>query len=86
MTDLLLRELYWRHTKETVKGEYQIPECVEDLVLMDFDEIESVLYADARDEGSGHHVLLHPIANACKQEPNLVFAALFCTTWAWTTD
>eukprot|EP00029_Vermamoeba_vermiformis_P008911 TRINITY_DN4297_c1_g1_i1.p1 TRINITY_DN4297_c1_g1~~TRINITY_DN4297_c1_g1_i1.p1 ORF type:complete len:1047 (+),score=234.72 TRINITY_DN4297_c1_g1_i1:95-3235(+) len=52
LTDLLLRELYWRHTKETVKGEYQIPDCVEDLVLMDFDEIESVLYSDARDEGA----------------------------------
>jgi SNF2 family DNA or RNA helicase len=52
LSDLLLRELYWRHTKETVKGEYQIPDCVEDLVLMEFDEIESVLYADARDEGT----------------------------------
>ncbi len=52
LSDLMLRELYWRHTKETVKGEYQIPECVEDLVLMDFDEIESALYSDARDEGT----------------------------------
>jgi len=49
--DLIFRELYWRHTKETVKGEYQIPDCVEDLVLMDFDEIEAALYADARSEG-----------------------------------
>ena len=52
MSDLLLRELYWRHTKETVKGEYQIPDCVEDLVLMEFDEIEAALYTDACTDGT----------------------------------
>lgn len=47
LSDLLLREFYWRHTKETVKDEYKIPKIVEELVLLEFDEIEAAIYADA---------------------------------------
>lgn len=56
----MLRELYWRHTKVggitfdqffdflqvSVQGEYKVPDYVEDLVLVEFDEIEKVLYAN----------------------------------------
>jgi hypothetical protein len=34
-----------------VQGEYKIPTYVEDLVLVEFDEIEKALYADERKEG-----------------------------------
>jgi hypothetical protein len=67
----MVRELYWRHTKETVKGEYEIPECVEDLVLMEFDEIESALYADARDEGMAHtaaELIIYMLASDSKSQ------------------
>ncbi len=44
IVDVLLRTLYWRHTKESVKGEYEIPDCVEDLVLLEFSELEKIIY------------------------------------------
>ena len=34
--DFMVSNLYWRNTKDSVKGEYQIPPLVEDLILLDF--------------------------------------------------
>ena len=42
--------LYWRNTKESVKDEYTVPEVVEDLVLLDFTEVEKVLYEEFDEE------------------------------------
>jgi hypothetical protein len=42
-----LNNLYWRNTKENVKNEYELPPLIEDLVLLNFTPIESVLYTDS---------------------------------------
>jgi len=59
-----LRNLYWRHTKESVKGEYEIPDCVEELVLVEFNDLEKIIY-----EG------MDPVDEECKLE---LFLFLFC--------
>jgi len=44
MFDLLINNLFWRNTKESVKTEYSTPSLSEDLVLLDLTDIESALY------------------------------------------
>eukprot|EP00026_Physarum_polycephalum_P006091 Phypoly_transcript_06132.p1 GENE.Phypoly_transcript_06132~~Phypoly_transcript_06132.p1 ORF type:complete len:588 (+),score=154.11 Phypoly_transcript_06132:77-1765(+) len=41
-----MNNLYWRNTKESIKNEYTIPPLVEDLVLLEFTQIEQLLYQD----------------------------------------
>lgn len=36
MADLMVNNLYWKNTKESVKDEYEVPPLVEDLQLVDF--------------------------------------------------
>lgn len=41
-----MNNLYWRNTKESVKDEYVVPGVVEDLVLLNFTDVEKAMYFD----------------------------------------
>ncbi len=44
IVDILKNNLVWRNTKESVKGEYEVPSLVEDLVLLELNPAERLLY------------------------------------------
>ena len=49
-----LDHLFWRNTKASVANEYELPSFIEDLVLLNFTPIESVIYQECiRKFGSG---------------------------------
>jgi hypothetical protein len=45
---LFVDNLFWRNTKESVKGEMKVPPIVEELILMEFSEVERAMYRDAQ--------------------------------------
>eukprot|EP00026_Physarum_polycephalum_P001180 Phypoly_transcript_01181.p1 GENE.Phypoly_transcript_01181~~Phypoly_transcript_01181.p1 ORF type:complete len:926 (+),score=269.55 Phypoly_transcript_01181:822-3599(+) len=46
--DLTVENLYWRNTKESIKDEFEIPDTVEDVVLLDFTDVERAFYNEAQ--------------------------------------
>lgn len=46
MNDLFINNLVWRHTKESAKDDYVIPDMVEDVHFLDFTDIERANYDD----------------------------------------
>lgn len=56
---LVMENLMWRNTKESIKNECEIPPLVEDLVLLDFTPIEALLYKDCQNNlASGYSLFL----------------------------
>jgi SNF2 family DNA or RNA helicase len=50
--DLMINNLFWRHTKISTKDELTIPAVVEELTLRDFSDVERAMYVNALKEGS----------------------------------
>lgn len=48
LTEIIFSNFYMRNTKESIKDEYQIPNCEEELVLLDFHPVEAAIYAEER--------------------------------------
>lgn len=53
--DLILHNYYWRQTKDSVKDDYKLPGLLEQLVLVQFSEVERQLYLEAESDGPCHH-------------------------------
>ena len=61
--DLVLHNLFWRHTKESVGNEYNVPDITEELILLDMSEMERAIYSSAsmdRDELRLRQLCCHP--------------------------
>lgn len=47
--DLMLSNLFWRHTKESARDSFQLPEIYEEHLLLEFTDIERGLYEIEQD-------------------------------------
>mmetsp|Transcript_8090 Transcript_8090/g.11129 ORF Transcript_8090/g.11129 Transcript_8090/m.11129 type:complete len:960 (+) Transcript_8090:695-3574(+) len=59
--DMVLQNLFWRNTKNSVKGEFKIPEFKEELYVLEFTDIERAIYDYARlPEHKRYYCSYHP--------------------------
>lgn len=49
--DLILNNYFWRQTKESVKDAYVLPGLLEQLVLVQFTDLEKQMYKEASTNG-----------------------------------
>lgn len=50
-SDLIINNLYWRNTRESVTTEFSVPTFSEEVVVLDFHPVEAALYNDAKIRG-----------------------------------
>jgi hypothetical protein len=48
VVDTMVKNLYWRNTKESVSQEYVVPDTIETVLLLDLHPVEFLLYTDAQ--------------------------------------